>query len=185
MPDLAGRKVAYFSFTGPIGPDQATKIAASFNGSANAQFDEVYLCLNSPGGLTGDAVFLYNLIRSLPVSVTMHNIGNVSSAAVTVFVAAEKRYCSPRGSFLIHPTTMGPFSEGMAWERLDSTLKAALAEDQRIEDILRERTSLPTEMLSQRRVRDVTITPDFALAHGLIDEIREFTLPKGNQIFQI
>jgi len=73
----------------------------------------------------------------------------------------------------------------MAWERLDSTLKAALAEDQRIEDILRERTSLPTEMLSQRRVRDVTITPDFALAHGLIDEIREFTLPKGNQIFQI
>lgn len=185
MPDLAGTKIAYFSFTGAIGPDQATKIAAAFNFAVNNQFDEVYLCLSSPGGLTGDAVFLYNLIRGLPLRTTMHNIGNVSSAAVTVFAAAHYRVCSPRGAFLIHPTTMGPFTEAMPWERLDAALKMALAEDQRIEDILRERTTLPPEMLGQRRVKDVTLTPEFAMAHGLVHEVSEFTLPKGNQIAQI
>lgn len=86
---------------------------------------------------------------------------------------------------MIHPTTLGPFQEAMPWEKLDSSLKSALAEDERTENILRERTALPDNMLSARRVRQVHIGPEEALSFGLVHGIKEFSLPQGHEIIQI
>src|SRR5712691_6420466 len=148
MPDLVGKKIAHFGYAGYIDPNGVTKVAAALNHAVNNGYDEVYLCITSLGGMVGDGVFLYNHIRSLPIKVTMHNIGTLASIAVAVFVGAEERYCSAHGNFMIHPTTLGPFQEAMPWEKLDSNLKAALAEDERTEKILRERTQLPDEILN-------------------------------------
>ena len=97
----------------------------------------------------------------------------------------EERYCSKHALFQIHPTTMGPLDERMTWERLDSSRDAALAEDQRTENILRERTSIPEDLLAARRVRDVYITPEDALKFGIVHRVAEFSLPQGNEIVQI
>lgn len=185
MTTLLGPKVRYYSFTGPIGPEQATRLGAAFSAAVNEQCDEVYLCLNSPGGLVGDGIFLYNLIRGLPLRTTIHNVASVSSIATAVFVAAERRLCSPHSTFLVHPTTIGPFQEAVPSQRLELALQSALADDQRIEDILRNRTALPDEMLTGRRIKDIHITPQIALKHGLVHGIEDFALPKGNQIFQV
>ena len=68
---------------------------------------------------------------------------------------------------------------------LQSSLNGALADDQRTEDILRQRANIPDTVLADRRAKDVHITPDKALAYGLINGVREFALPQGNQIFQV
>jgi ATP-dependent Clp protease protease subunit len=185
MPDLAGQKIAYFGFTGPITSEGVGRIAAAFNTAVNSAYDEVYLCFSSIGGLVGDGVYLYNHIRGLPIKCTCHNLGGVYSIAAAVFVAAEQRYCSNHSIFMIHPTTLGPFQEALTWARLDSAMQAALADDHRTEEILRERTTLPDDILSARRVREVFITPAQALEFGLVHEIREFALPKGNEVIQI
>lgn len=185
MPDLAGHKTVYYGFTGVIDSNSATRIASALNAATNGGYDDVYLCLNSLGGYVGDGVFLYNHIKSLPINVIMHNTGSVISIAVTLFVAAAERYCSEHSIFMIHPTTMGPIQEAMTWERLDSTRDAALADDERTENILRERANIPDEFLSARRVREVYITPEDAVKFGIAHAIREFTLPKGNEIIQI
>jgi len=185
MPDLAGKKIAYFGYTGIIDSNGVTRIAAAMNHAANNAFDEIYLCFSSLGGYVGDGVYLYNHIKALPLAVTIHNTGSVMSIAVAVFVAANMRYCSPHGMFMVHPTTIGPFQEGMASERLNAALKAALADDERTENILRERTSLPSSVLSGRRKREVHIRLDEALKWGLVHGVREFSLPQGNQIIQI
>jgi ATP-dependent Clp protease protease subunit len=184
MVDLAGRKTAYYSFTGLIEPGGVTRIAAALNHAVNNLCDDAYLCINSQGGYVEDGIFLYNHIRGLPIKVIMHNTGSVASIAVTVFIAAEERYCSQHGTFLIHPTSM-PAREGMTWERLRTSLDAALAEDQRTEDILRQRTTLPDDILSARRMRDVQIAPQDAVKFGLVSDIREFALPGGQQIIQV
>lgn len=75
--------------------------------------------------------------------------------------------------------------QGMSWERLQASLNAALADDQRTENILRERTSLPEDMLGARRVKDVYIAPKDALKFGIVHSVAEFTLPRGNEIIQI
>lgn len=184
MPDLAGPKIAYLGYTGTIDPQGVSRIAAMLNTAVNDQFDGVYLCISSPGGYVGDGIYLYNHIRSLPLEVTIHNVGSVSSIAVAVFVAAQHRYCSKHAMFMIHPTSFTP-SQAMSWERLDSTLKAALADEGRTNDILSDRTSLPPDILNQRSLKEITINPVEAVNWGLVHGVREFSLPKGNKIFQI
>ena len=185
MPDLAGVKTVYYGFTGMIDSNSTTRIAAALNAATNGGYDEVYICLNSLGGYVGDGIFLYNHIKSLPVKVIMHNIGGVHSIAVAAFVAAAERHCSAHSIFMIHPTSIGPLQEAMTWERLNGMRAAALADDDRTENILRERTSIPDELLSFRRVREVFITPQDALKFGIVDSVCEFTLPQGHEIIQI
>src|SRR3990167_10124148 len=134
MPDLAGKKTAYYAFTGIIESNSATRIASAFNLATNSGCDEVYLCFSSFGGLVADGVFLYNHIRGLPLHVITHNVGSVCSIATAVFAAADERYCSAHRIFMIHPTTVGPFQEAMSSERLDGSMKTALADDQRTEN---------------------------------------------------
>jgi hypothetical protein len=63
--------------------------------------------------------------------------------------------------------------------------KKKLAEDDRTEDILRQRTTLPEELLSARRTTEVYIRPDEAIKYGLVDAVCDFSLPQGNAIVQI
>lgn len=177
-------RVAYFGFTGLIESNNVTRIAAAFNSAVNNGFDAVHLCFSSLGGYVGDGIYLYNHIRGLPIKTAIHNIGSVSSIAVAVFVAAEERYCSAHSMFMTHPTTL-PLSERMSAERLEAALQAALADDGRTEDILRQRTTIPANVLNDRRFKDVHITPGQAVQWGLVQGVRDFTLPQGQQIIQI
>jgi len=184
MTDLAGAKIAYFGFTGMIEPQGATRIAAAFNHAVNQGYDEVHLSFSSVGGFVADGIFLYNHIRALPLKTAIFNTGSVVSIAVAVFVAAHARYCSQHSMFMIHPTTMSG-AEGASATRLQSALDAALADDQRTENILRERTNIPDDLLQARRFTDVHIGAQQAADVGLVHGLREFTLPPGNQIIQI
>jgi len=184
MPDLAGLKIAYFGFSGGIDSAGATRIAAALNTAINNGSDEVHLCFSSLGGYVADGIYLYNHMRGLPVKVVAYNAGSVSSIAVAVFLAAEERYCSSHAMFMIHPTVI-PSQEGMGAERLQSALDAALADDTRTENILRERARIPERLLVERRTRDVHINPKDAAEYGIVHGVREFVLPRGNQIVQI
>ncbi len=185
MPDLAGKKVIYFGFSGVIDPNGVTRLAAAFNAAVNDAADDIYLCMSSLGGYVGDGLFLYNHIRGLPAPITIHNTGSIASIATIIYVAASHRVCSAHAMFMMHPTTVGPFAEGVSWERLDGSLKTALADDQRTENILRERTSLTDDLLAAKRVREVQISPQEALEFGLAHEIAEFSIPRGHQIIQV
>ena len=185
MPDLSGQPIRrYFGFSGVIDDPGATKLAAAFNIAVNEAADEVHLCISSLGGYVHSGIYLYNHIRSLPVRVVMHNVGTIASIATAVFVAADERYCSSHAVFMIHPTAISP-QAGMTATHLQTSLDSALADDLRTENILRERARIPDETLAARRVKDVYIKPDDAVNLGLVDEVREFTLPKGYQIFQV
>lgn len=185
MPDLSGSPIAqYYGFTGMIDDNGVTRIAAAFNTAVNSGADEVHLCLSSLGGYVHSGIYLYNHIRGLPLKVIAYNAGSVASIAVAIFLAANERYSSEHGVFMIHPTSMSP-QAGMTATHLQSTLDSALADEKRTESILRERANVPESILADRRAKDVYITPDDAVAYGLIHDIREFALPQGHQIFQI
>ena len=184
MPDLAGRRICYLGYTGPIDSDGVGRVAGALNQAVNDHYDEIQLTFSSLGGYVADGIYLYNHIRGLPINVVIHNTGSVSSIAVAVFVAGGERYCSPHAMFMIHPTVM-PSQEGMTSERLQSSLNAALADDARTENILRERAEIPGEILVARRFKDVYITPKEAVIYGLVHAVKDFKLPDGSQIRQI
>jgi ATP-dependent Clp protease protease subunit len=185
MPDLAGAKVAYLGYCGLIDAAGVTRLAQALNAAVNNQFDRVYLCFTSNGGYVGDGIYLYHHIRSLPIPLTIHNTGTVASIAATLFVAGEKRLCSPNAIFMTHPVAVGTQAQSLSSAPLVTALQAALADEERTEAILRERTNMPKEVLDARRRGDIYIPAKQALEYGLVDEIGDFSLPTGNQIFQI
>lgn len=184
LEETAQAKTSYFGYAGGIDSAGVSRIAAALNSAVNAGADEVHLCISSMGGYVADGIYLYNHMRALPLRVTMYNVGSVSSIAVTVFLAADKRYCSSHAMFMIHPTVI-PTPEGMSAERLQSALDAALADDARTENILRERARIPEQLLAERRAKDVHIDPKQAADYGIVHGVREFSLPRGQQVVQI
>lgn len=185
MPDLAGNPIPrFYGFTGMIDDNGATRLAAALNQAVNDGCDEAHLCISSLGGFVHSGIYLYNHIRALPLRVVAYNAGTVASIAVAVFVAADERYCSAHGVFMIHPTSLSP-QAGMTAPLLQSSLNGALADDARTENILRERASIPEDSLAARRSKDVYISAADAVRYGLAGEVREFALPKGHQLFQV
>lgn len=178
-------RIAYYAFTGPIESNSVTRICSALNLAINERYDSVYLSFSSLGGYTADGIFLYNHLRAMPIPVTMHATGNIASVAVQCFLGAETRICSQHVLLMMHPTTVPSSAEGMTWERLDSAMNGALAEEKRTDNILRERASVPEELISARRVREVHFTPEDALKFGIAHRLGEFAIPVGVQIFQI
>jgi ATP-dependent Clp protease protease subunit len=184
VPDANASTVAYFGYTGLIEPGGVGRIAGALNTAVNNGVEVMHLAFSSNGGFVADGVYLYNHIRALPLHLVLYNTGSVSSIAVSVFLAAPERYCSAHAMFMIHPTTMQG-SDGMSARRLQSTLDAALADDDRTDNILRERSAIPEEILVSRRHSEVHISPRQAVEFGLVQGVREFALPRGQQIVQI
>lgn len=175
----------YFGFTGPIESQSVSRICSALNTALNGGAEEVYLAFSSLGGYTSDGIFLYNHIRALPIPVTIHATGNVASVAVAVLLAAETRLSSQHVLFMIHPAAVPGTAEGMSWNRLDNLMKSALAEEQRTDDILRNRSLLPEELLTRRRFEEVHFTPEEAVKFGVVSAIDEFTLPSGAEVYQV
>ena len=178
-------KIAYFGFSGLIDSGSVTRIATALNHSVNNKYDGVYLAFSSLGGMIADGVFLYNHIRSLPIPVTIHATGNVASVAVTIFAGADTRLTSRHVLFMIHPATVPGSAEGMAWDRLQQLMDSAVAEEQRSENILRDRYSIPDELLAARRFREVHFAPEDAVKFGIAHRIEEFSFPRGCEMHQI
>ena len=175
---------AYFGYTGMIEPGGVGRIAGALNSAVNGGVEEVHLTFSSNGGYVADGVYLHNHIRALPLRLVIYNSGSVSSIAVAVFLAAAERWCSSHAMFMIHPTTRGS-PEGMSARRLQSTLDAALADDDRTDDILRQYAAIPDDVLAARRYSEVHIAPRQAVEWRLVQGVREFALPKGQHIIQI
>ncbi|HEY6420546.1 MAG TPA: ATP-dependent Clp protease proteolytic subunit [Candidatus Binataceae bacterium] len=179
------KKVTYYGFTGVIDSSGVTRICQALNIAVNNGVDSIYFCLSSLGGYVADGIYLYNHIRGLPVEVIFHATGTVASIATAIFVAADTRYCSANAMFMMHPTTVGPFAEGIPAGRLQSALDSATADDERTERIMRDRTKLSDEILGARRVREVNLSAKDALEFGLVHDVREFTVPLGSEIVQL
>lgn len=184
MPSTSDDSTVWYGFTGMIEPGGVGRIAGALNAAVNSGIATAHLSFSSNGGYVADGIYLHNHIRALPLKLVIYNTGSVGSIAVSVFLAAHERYCSRHSMFMIHPTTMGS-AEGMSARRLQSTLDAALADDDRTDNILRQYATIPEEVLASRRHSEIHIAPDEAVRFGLVQGVREFALPQGQHIVQI
>lgn len=64
-------------------------------------------------------------------------------------------------------------------------MKSALAEEDRTEGILRERCSIPEDMLAARRFGEVHFSPEDAVKFGVVHRVEEFALPDGCKMYQV
>ena len=177
---VAPAKEVYGIFTGPIDQAAAQRISNAMSRAINNRVEGVHLLFQSGGGNVGDAIYLFNLFRSLPISLTLYNIGSIASIAVIAYLGAAKRITTSNATFMVHRIPVGATSG-----KLQSADNTAILDEKRIESILQSKLKLPEDKMKLRSVADLSLSADEAVAAGLATSIGDFMPPKGQLMFCI
>lgn len=133
---------------------------------------DIYLYINSPGGLVTAGLAIYDTMQYIKPSVCTICIGQAASMAAVLLAAGTKgkRYALPHARIMIHQP-MGGF-QGQAKE-IEIHAKEILRLKEALEEILSKHTGQPIEKIRQDTDRDYFMSAKEALEYGIIDEIIE------------
>lgn len=134
----------------------------------------LHIYISSDGGSNDQGFAAYHFIRSLPVPVTMHCIGNVESMAVVMFLAGTTRLVVPHGKVKIHPMHWGFSSGAVDHDRLAEYVASLDFDAKRYADIFDERTKGASNLVDvrahlsgQAKLLTATAAVDAGIATGV------------------
>lgn len=178
-------KVGYISFLQPVNPDTGSALLGACKSLVSDGISQIHILMSTSGGniMTGFAV--YDELRGLPAKITTHNTGSINSIGNVMFLAGENRLATPTASFLFHGTFWNFGPDDIPRRSISEALDSLLADEQRIEAVILERTNLDKEVL--KKMFDVGATKDskFALENGIIGEIQEVSISPNASMVQI
>jgi ATP-dependent protease ClpP protease subunit len=117
------KKTAYIAYIAEINVEYINKLYF-LCADKIGEYEEIYLSVSSPGGSTQIGLNSYNFLSSLPIKIITHAVGNVDSAALSLFFAGEKRMATHDTTFNIHRPVVkfnndDKFNEDSLLERLN------------------------------------------------------------------
>lgn len=133
----------------------------------------IELLINSRGGIVGEAWAIYDSLRATGREISAEVVGECSSAATIILLAAAKdaRRSHPSATFLFH----FPYVDGI-WGPMyaDDVQKVAdqlTKSGERLLDLYVERTGVEREAMRELMAQDKSVSAEDALALGFISEI--------------
>jgi ATP-dependent Clp protease protease subunit len=131
---------------------------------------DIYLYINSPGGLITAGLAIYDTIQFIKPDVCTICIGQAASMAAVLLAAGTpgKRSALPNSRIILHQ----PFG-GFQGQASDIAIQAQeiLRLRERINEILMKHTGQPKEKIMADVDRDFIMTPEQAKEYGIIDNI--------------
>ena len=162
--------------TGPINDNVASLVTAQmlFLESENPK-KEIYLYINSPGGLVTAGLGVYDTIQYIKPAVSTLCIGQAASMGSFLLAAGEKgkRFSLPNSRIMVHQPSAG--FQGQATD-IEIHANEVLALKKRLNEIYSKHTVKSTEDIKKALERDNFMTPESAKEFGLIDEVVELSL---------
>lgn len=160
--------------TATVGQLQGHCLSAIAQGGAT----EINIHMSSQGGETSAGFTAYNFLKSLPVTLRTHNIGNVESIANVIFLAGSERFPNPISRFLLHPLLWGFGSPSADHARLREYGKCLDNDLDRFVQVFNAEIGTSSEWSSL--VSDSTIMDsEKALEHGIINSVIPAKLESG------
>ena len=131
---------------------------------------DIYLYINSPGGLAYAGMAIYDVMQHVQADVSTICVGMGMSAAAMVLAggAAGKRFALPSAKIMIHQGSAG--ARG-APRDMEIHLREVLSMTRRMAEIIAHHCHQPLERVEQDIDRDYFMTAEEARQYGLIDEI--------------
>lgn len=132
----------------------------------------ITVIINSPGGEADSGFGIYDMLRFVRPPVRTLVAGLCASAAILIFIAADKgnRLSLPHSRFLLHQPSSASFGQA-------SDLEIAANEIIRLRDrynaLVSEATGKPVETVSADADRDFWIAAPQAMEYGMVDRIVE------------
>lgn len=131
---------------------------------------DIYLYLNSPGGVITAGLAIYDTMQFIRPAVSTICLGMAASMATILLAggAPGKRYALPNSTIHIHQP-MG----GVSGQAIDMEIQAREIMRLRnvINEILVKHTGQPSERIAQDTDRNYYMTAQQAVEYGIIDEV--------------
>jgi ATP-dependent Clp protease protease subunit len=131
---------------------------------------DIFLYINSPGGMVYDALAIYDTMQYVTNDVQTVGIGIQASAAAFLLSsgAKGKRYLLPNASVMIHQPESG--TRGKVTD-MEIDLKESLRLKHRLNEIMAANTGQKIEKLKEDMERDYWMTAAEAKKYGLVDDV--------------
>jgi ATP-dependent Clp protease protease subunit len=131
---------------------------------------DIYLYINSPGGIVYHALAIYDTMRYIKNDVQTFGIGIQASAAAVLLSsgAKGKRFILPNASVMIHQPASA--TQGKVTD-MEIDLKESLRLKQRLIDIMASNTGQKSAKIKTDMERDFWMTAQEAKDYGLVDEV--------------
>jgi len=159
--------------TGPINDNVASLVTAQmlFLESENPK-KEIYLYINSPGGLVTAGLGVYDTVQYIKPPVSTLCIGQAASMGSFLLAAGEKgkRFSLPNSRIMVHQPSAG--FQGQATD-IEIHANEVLALKKRLNKIYSKHTGQSSDDIKKALERDNFMTPESAKEFGLIDEVVE------------
>lgn len=159
--------------SGPIEDDMANSIVAQLLFlDAQDSTKDIYLYINSPGGVVTSGMAIYDTMNFIKADVQTIVIGIAASmASVLVSSGAKgKRFGLPHSTVMIHQPSGG--AQGQQTE-IQIAAEEILKTRKMINGILAENSGQPIEQIERDTERDHYLTAQEAVDYGLLDGIME------------
>lgn len=131
---------------------------------------DIFLYINSPGGMVYDALAIYDTMKYVTNDVQTVGIGIQASAAAFLLSSGSKgkRFLLPNASVMIHQPESG--TRGKVTD-MEIDLKESLRLKRRLNEIMAENTGQKIEKLKEDMERDYWMTSAEAKKYGLVDDV--------------
>ena len=158
---------------GPINDNVASLVTAQllFLESEDPK-KEIYLYINSPGGLVTAGLGIYDTIQYIKPDVSTLCIGQAASMGSFLLASGKKgkRFSLPNSRIMVHQPSAG--FQGQATD-IEIHAKEVLALKKRLNEIYSKHTGKSVNEIKSALERDNFMTADVAKSFGLIDEVVE------------
>ena len=133
---------------------------------------EIYLYINSPGGLVTAGLGIYDTMQYVKPDISTLCIGQAASMGSFLLAAGTKgkRFSLPNSRIMVHQPSAG--YQGQATD-IEIHANEVLSLKKRLNEIYSKHTGKSVEEIKSALERDNFMTSDVAQSFGLIDEVVE------------
>ena len=133
---------------------------------------EIYLYINSPGGLVTAGLGIYDTMQYVKPSISTLCIGQAASMGSFLLAAGSKgkRFSLPNSRIMVHQPSAG--FQGQATD-IEIHANEVLSLKKRLNEIYSKHTGKSVDAIKAALERDNFMTADAAKSFGLIDEVVE------------
>ena len=157
---------------GPVNDHMASLISAQllFLESENPE-KEIFLYINSPGGVVRDGLAIYDTMQFIQSPVSTLCFGLAASMGSFLLAAGEKgkRFALPNSRIMVHQPSAG--FRGQATD-IEIHAKEILDQKANLNQLYANHTGQPVEKIEEALERDNFMSPDDAKKFGIIDDIQ-------------
>ena len=159
--------------TGEVNDDVSSLVCAQllFLEAENPKQD-IYMYINSPGGVVSSGLAMYDTMRYISCDVSTICIGQACSMGSFLLAGGTKgkRFALPNSRIMIHQPSSG--ARGMAAD-IEIQAREILNLRKQLNQIYSDNTGQPLDVIEKAMDRDNFMSPQQALDFGLIDKIIE------------